>query len=73
MISNGNNTYMDFQPNKVEIFKTIFTLNFSPRISYLSAVRLFEGNGGSIEQILKPHFCIWKFAKYDWPNHKIIT
>ena len=39
---------MDFQPKKVEFSKTNFTLNFSPQISYLSAIRLFKGNGGSI-------------------------
>ena len=48
MISIGNCTLIDFQPKKVEFSKTNFTLNFSPQISYLSAIRLFKGNGGSI-------------------------
>ena len=49
MISIGNCTFMDFQPKMVEFFKTNFTLNFRSQISYLSAIRLFKGNGGSIK------------------------
>ena len=66
MISIGNCTFMDFQPKMVEFFKTNFTLNFRSQISYLSAIRLFKGNGGSIYCV--PYFFVYMFQSFHAQN-----